>query len=153
PDLVFCPWEEDANQDHAALGSATRVAAMHGACFLPLDTPFAPPKQILQYALDITARNFRPDGFVDVGDVLFDLLEMNNVFDEIYAASPGWPGALGRATLTDHRQGDRRITVNAQSEFMYGRALVRGTQCGTRYAEAFASYRSVPADSNLLARI
>jgi hypothetical protein len=42
PDLLFCPWEEDSNQDHAALGTAARVTALHGACFLPTSSPLNP---------------------------------------------------------------------------------------------------------------
>ncbi|MBA3708240.1 MAG: PIG-L family deacetylase [Planctomycetes bacterium] len=153
PDLVFCPWEEDSNQDHAALGIASRVAAMHGACFLPPDRAYKPPRQILQYALDINARTFRPEAFVDIGGVMFDFLTLNNAFDEMYSTSPGWPDALRRLTVIDHRQGDRSILVHAQSEFILGRSIVRGVQCGARYAEGFARYKSAPADVDLLAQI
>src|SRR5579862_1936758 len=34
PDVVFCPWEEDHNQDHVAVGGAARIAALHGYDFL-----------------------------------------------------------------------------------------------------------------------
>jgi len=153
PDLLFCPWEEDANQDHAALGAAARVAGMHAPCFLPADKRVKLPSQILQYALDLNARSFRPDNFVDTSEVLFDMLQFNNVFDELYSKSPLWPNALRRATITDHQQQDRTITVHAQSEFIHARSVVRGIQCGVRYAEGFAAYKGAAASANLLASI
>ncbi|HYF52572.1 MAG TPA: PIG-L family deacetylase [Planctomycetota bacterium] len=153
PDILFCPWEEDSNQDHAALGTAARVAGMHAPCFLPADRKVKLPRQIFQYALDANARNFRPDAFVNTSDVLFDMLQLNNVFDEIYSKSPLWPNALRRATITDHHGNDRTITVNAQSEYIHARSVVRGLQCGARYAEGFAAYKGAPADADLLAQI
>jgi len=153
PDLVFCPWEEDSNQDHAALGTAARVAAMHAPCFLPADVRVKLPSQVLQYALDINARSFRPEHFVDTSDVLFDMLQLNNVFDEIYSQSPLWPNALRRVTITDHQHDDRTLTLNAQSEFIHARSVVRGVQCGARYAEGFAAYKTAASDVNLLVEI
>jgi LmbE family N-acetylglucosaminyl deacetylase len=153
PDLVFCPWEEDSNQDHAVLGTAARVAAVHGACFLPSTHGYKPPRQILQYGLDIGAKNFRSDIFVDTGEVLFDMLQVNNVFDEIYSKHSAWPNALKRMTVIDHHNKDRTLTLNSQSEFILARSLVRGIQCGARFADAFASCKSAASDVNLLALI
>jgi hypothetical protein len=111
------------------------------------------PKQVFQYALDIKARSFPREAYVNVGDVLFDTLALNNVFDELYSKSPGWPGAMKRATVTDHQNQDRTITINAQSEAILARSVLQGFQCGVRYADAFASYKSVPADEDLLSLI
>lgn len=152
-DVLFCPWEEDSNQDHAALGTAARVAAMHAPCFLPPGKIHKLPRQICQYALDARPRSFRPDVYVDTGEVLFEMLRLNNVFDEIYSASPAWPNSLRRLTVIDHQQQDRTITVNAQSEYLLARSLVRGLECGVRYAEGFAAYKGAAADADLLARL
>jgi hypothetical protein len=56
-------------------------------------------------------------------------------------------------TVTDHHRDDRTLTLNAQSEFILARSLVRGIQCGTRYAEGFATFKGAAADVNLLALI
>ena len=52
------------------------------------------PRQIYQYALDVKARAFRREAYVNVTDVLYDTLELNNVFDELYSQSPAWPDTL-----------------------------------------------------------
>jgi hypothetical protein len=111
------------------------------------------PKQVLRYALDVNARGFRPDHFVDITPVLYDMLELNNVFDELYSTHPLWPNMLRRLTVTDHHNKDRTITVNAQSEAILARSTLQGFQSQCRYADAFATYRHVPASDNLLAQL
>src|SRR5688572_22509840 len=154
PDLLFCPWEEDVNQDHVVIGRAACLAARGGCSFLPPEHALMKlPKQTFQYALDIKARSFRREAYVDVSDVLFDMLALNNIFDELYSKSPAWPNAMRRATVTDHHNADRTITINAQSEAILARSILQGFHCGVRYADAFATYKSAPANEDLLALI
>jgi hypothetical protein len=108
------------------------------------------PRQVFQYALDINARSFPRQAYVNVGDVLFDMLSLNNIFDELYSKSPAWPNMLRRVTVTDHHNHDRTVTLNAQSEAILARSTIHGLQCGVRYADAFAAYKSAPADEDLL---
>ena len=152
-DLLFCPWEEDANQDHVAVGASARIAGIHGACYLPPDRKLKLPEQILQYPLDPSSRSFRPDAFIDTGEVVFDLMGLSSVFDKIYSKHALWPDALRRLTVTDHVNQDRTATLTEQNEYMFALALVRGLQCGARFADGFAAYRQAPADRNLLAQI
>ena len=152
-DILFCPWEEDHNQDHVAVGSAARIAAIHGRCFLSPDAQVKLPGQILQYPLDANSRSFRPDTYVDTGDVVFDLMAVSNVFDEIYSKSPLWPDALRRMTVIDHKNNDRTATMTEQSECMFALSMVRGLQCGKRFAEGFAAYTNCPVDCQLLAQL
>ena len=154
PDVLFCPWEEDQNQDHVVIGRAACLAGRGGYSFLPPEHALMKlPRQVFQYALDIKARSFPREAYVDVSDVLFDMLTLNNVFDELYSKSPAWPNALRRATVTDHHNADRTITVNAQSEAILARSTLQGFQCGVRYADAFATYKAAPASADLLGLI
>jgi hypothetical protein len=152
-DVLFCPWDEDHNPDHTAMAISAKAAGTHGASFLPRDRAVRLPKQIFQYALDAGNKSFRADRFVDTGSVLFDFLELNNVFDVIYSKSPLWPGQMRRCTVTDHHNSDRTATLNGQSEFIFSRSVVQGLQCGVRYADAFSTYRGAVAESDMLAII
>jgi hypothetical protein len=111
------------------------------------------PKQVVRYALDINARAFRPDAFVDISPVMYDTLELNNVFDELYSKSPAWPNMLRRVSVTDHHNKDRTITCHAQSEAILARSTLQGFQSQCRYADAFSHYRHAPVHENLLAQI
>jgi LmbE family N-acetylglucosaminyl deacetylase len=153
PDILFCPWEEDHNQDHVAVGSAARLAGTHGRSYIKPDTRMKLPSQIFQYSLDANARNFRPDYFVDTGTVVFDLMELSSVFDMIYSKHPLWPDALRRLTVTDHHNNDRTATFTEQNEYMFAMSIVRGVQCGARYAEGFSVYKPAASGQNLLAEL
>jgi LmbE family N-acetylglucosaminyl deacetylase len=150
-DVLFTPWEQDINQDHVVIGRAGCLAGTGAYSFLPPEhATMKLPAQVFQYALDIKARSFPHEAYVDVSDVLFDMLELNNIFDELYSTSPAWPNMLRRATVADHHNADRTITINAQSEAILARSTLQGFQCGVRYADAFAVYKAAPADQDLL---
>lgn len=154
PDLLFAPWEQDVNQDHVVIGRAACLAGTGAFSFLPPQHAMMKlPTQVFQYAMDIKARTFPHEAYVDVSDVLYDMLVMNNVFDELYSKSPLWPNAVKRITVTDHHNQDRTITLNAQSEAILSRSVLQGFQCGVRYADAFAIYKPAPADQDLLSLI
>jgi hypothetical protein len=110
-------------------------------------------RQVFQYTLDVKARPFPRQAYVNIGDVMYDMLEMNSVFDELYSKSPAWPNMLRRVTVTDHHNRDRTATLNAQSEAILARSTLQGIQCGVRYADAFATYQPAPADEDLLSLI
>jgi LmbE family N-acetylglucosaminyl deacetylase len=153
PDVLFVPWEDDSNQDHVAMGAAARIAGMHGPCFLPPDAKVKLPQQIYQYALDVKAKAFKPDHYVDVTSVMFDLLDLTRCFDELYSKHPLWPSCLHRMTVVDHVEGNRKVVMNTQHEYMLSMALLRGMQSGVRYAEGFSAYKAGVADNNLLSQI
>ena len=150
PDVVFCPWEEDHNQDHVAIGSAARIAALHGYDFLDPSIKFKQPRQVLHYPLDANT-SFRPDTFVNTEDVLFDLMKLSSVFDQMYSKHPMWPDSLRRLTVTDHYNEDRTATFTRQNEYMFALSIVRGMQSGVRFAEGFKSYKSSTVGEQLLA--
>jgi LmbE family N-acetylglucosaminyl deacetylase len=148
-DVVFCPWEEDHNQDHVAVGAAARIAALHGYDFVADDAWTKKPHQVLQYPLDANT-SFRPDTFVNTEDVIFDLLKLSSVFDHLYTKHKDWPDAVNRMSVTDHVNKDRSATLTRQNEYMLGLALVRGVQCGERFADGFKAYNSVSVGKQLL---
>ena len=154
PDLLFTPWQEDINQDHVVIGRAGCLAGTGAFSFLPPEHALLKlPMQILYYALDVNAHTFRPDAFIDTTPVLYDMLEMNNVFDELYSKHPMYTRMLRRLTVTDHHNNDRTITLNGQGEAILARSTLNGFQSQCRYADAFATYKHAPASQNLLAEI
>jgi hypothetical protein len=141
PDILFYQWEEDSNQDHVALGTATRVVGNHRHCFLD-DSPHPRPREIYAYAADTQAMNFRPDTFVDVGEVIFDLLRLTRLFDEIYAGGSG--AQVSVSTLTDHTMGDAVVHLTPHTEQKWTLCRLYGLASGVRYAEGFSAYKRVP---------
>ncbi len=149
PDILFCHWEDDNNQDHVALGEASRIAAIHGACFLPHPpSVFHVPAEIYRYRVDCQARNFAPDIFTDVTDVLYDLLERCALFDRIYARHI--PSAVRHFSVVDHRQEDREVELSWHTEQKFASCLLNGYECGARFAEGFRVYKGAAAGSSLL---
>ena len=141
PDILFYQWENDSNQDHVALGAATRVVGHHRPCFLD-ESRNPGPREIYAYAADSQAKGFRPDTFVDVGEVVFDLLRLCTVFDEIYAVHSG--GQVVVSTITDHMLGDAEVSLTHHTEQKWAICRLAGLAAGVRYAEGFWAYRRVP---------
>lgn len=141
PDILFCHWEDDSNQDHVALGAATRIAAMHQACFQPPEEAdsLKDVRGLFQFEIDFQTHNFMPDTFVDVGDELHDVIEITNQFADLYASKP--PGTGPRhVSLTDHRRAGRQVGMVPYTEEKYAHAVLYGIRTGCRYAEGFHSY-------------
>jgi hypothetical protein len=106
------------------IGRAACLAATGAYSFLPPKHALMKlPRQVFYYALDIKARSFAHEAYVNVSDVLFDMLTLNNIFDELYSTSPLWPNMMKRVTVTDHHNQDRTVTLNAQSEAILARSV------------------------------
>ncbi len=149
PDILFCHWENDNNQDHVALGEASRIAAIHGACFRPHPPGLYPvPAEIYRYRVDCQARDFAPDIYVDIEHELYDLLESCTWFDRMYSAHV--PSATRRFSAVDHRAGDRAFELSWHTEQKFASSLLYGYECGTRFAEGFRTYRGATAGASML---
>ena len=133
-DVLFCHAEDEDNQDHTALGAASRIAALHGECFVKDEPDIQWPWEVYQYTTGWQARTFSPDTFVDVTETLFDALAICNNFDEIYANGK-YP--TKHLTVTDHTMSDRTAALNPHARFKFAQAISFGTGC---YAEGFAAY-------------
>ena len=151
PDILFCHAEDDSNQDHVALGTASRVAAMHGACFLKPDSDYRPPREIMQCRSAWQTNNFRPDTFLDVADVALDLMEILNVFDTIY--NKGMPSPLYEISVTDHVLGDRTVGLTGHTMHKFATCVDEGKQCGARYAEGYMCYKRAAVGAELLTQL
>ena len=155
PDVLFCHWEDDSNQDHVALGAAARIAAMHSSCFRP---PEEGPKakytrEILRFETDSQTRNFVPDTFVDVTDELYDALEVAGLFADLYARTPPGTGPHRRVSLIDHERQERRVSLVHYTEEKLAHAILCGLESGCRYAEGFRSYRRDHVSRTALAQL
>lgn len=149
--IFFCHWENESNQDHVALGAASRIAAMHANCFkAPKLLSGKLPREIYQFRIDRQTKHFIPDTYVNIGDVVFDLLEICTICEDIMfkdAMKSPW------LTVTDHLQENRSIRMTKLSEEKFAHTLIDGANCNTRYAEGYKSYLSRPIASQLLAQI
>ena len=152
PDIVFCQWEQDNNQDHVAAGEAARIAAIHGACFLSHPPGAYPvPSEIYHYRGDAQTRNYRPDTYVDVTSVLHDLLQRCSLFDNIYGKHI--PSATRRVTVVDHLAVDRTVALSWHTEQKFATSLTDGYQCGVRFAEGFHAYQARCVGRQALAQL
>ncbi len=69
PDVLFCHYQEDTNQDHVVLGLTTPVAAMHNACFAE---GYGGPREIYKFKTDAQTLNFTPDTYVNITNEIWD---------------------------------------------------------------------------------
>jgi len=132
-DILFSHAEDEDNQDHTALGAASRIAALHGECFADDKGNIKWPREVYQYTTGWQAKGFRPDTFVDVTETLFDVLEICATFDHIYARGK----APARMTVTDHEMGGRKLVLTDHTRFKFAQSIAWGAGC---YAEGFIAY-------------
>ena len=151
PDLVFCHAEDENNQDHTALGAATRIAVQHGECFVPAsrgEFPFC--NEIYQYTTGWQATSFAPDMTVDISDVAFEVFELCNNFDDIYQRVHGSPKPARLLSVTDHALGDRQCALSGHARYKFAQSLVFG-QGG--YGEGFKAYTRMPLEYRRLGKL
>ena len=149
PDILFCQWEDDSNQDHVALGAAARIAAFHGHCFRGGGGGGGGG------GVDTQARNFTPDVYVDITAEMHDLLDLCALFAALDAPGAG-AGASAYArhyTLTDHRAGDRQVPLTLHTVQKFADCVTDGRRCGVQFAEGFRAYRTRPVGEQRLGRI
>ncbi|MFB3881098.1 MAG: PIG-L deacetylase family protein [Armatimonadota bacterium] len=149
PDVLFCHHPVDTNQDHVALGQATPVAAMHGACFV--GPGFHVPDEIYRFTTGTQTLEFEPNTYLDVGASIADVLEILGAIDAIYAKESGESPV--RITVAGPDLDQRTISLTAHALDKFALCVTYGFRCGVGYAEAFASYPSRPPGPNLLDRL
>ena len=119
PDIVYCPFRGDNNQDHRAVFDATRVAARPSAATfvkrlymyeVPSSTEQSPPLQ---------ENAFLPNYYVNITDHIDKKIEAYKCYETESRAFP-------------HPRSEEGIRVLAQK---------RGTEIGFNYAEAFVMLR------------
>ncbi len=107
PDLIYVNYPDDAHQDHRAVANATIAACRYS-------------KRVLFYE-DYTTRNFEPNVFVDIADVLDKKIELL----KIHRSQVEKPYPTGLDML----------------ESVHSIASFRGFQGKVKYAEGFVALR------------
>ena len=175
PDLtVFHNRFEPAPSDHATVGYIAERAVRDATRLLNRYVPFSQE----MYAFEVYPRisEFQPDMFIDITDVIAEVAQWPNYFDEIYA------GALDRRTQSSVSEanrkpkasvnevnrkgegspraqiwldfhGEREIPLWTHGDMKLVTAGFRGWQCGVRYAEAYMSLDKRVIDRRLLQEI
>jgi hypothetical protein len=143
PDILFFPWFEDTNRDHWKTGLVGLYGCMRAACFLARRTRVAAEA----YAYELGSnqcRNFRPEIYFDISAVFPELIALPLEFDRIYAGAPDAASADPvLAEIEDLRAG-QTYALSHHARLLYALALIRGSECGARYAEAFHAYHRRP---------
>jgi len=147
PDILFLQWFDDTNRDHWKTG----IAALYG-CLRAYDYVHHPVQiasEAYAFELDSQCRNFQPEIYFDITGVLPDLMRVMPEFDRIYAGQLGVePRDPVVARYTDSRSGETLdLTVHARHKL--ARAIIRGGECGARFAEGFHAFRRKPVQRAL----
>jgi len=107
PDMVFCNYHDDIHQDHRAIASGSASATRY-------------VKKVLSYEVP-TTRNFQPDVFMDIADVLNDKLKLLKLHS-----------SQVKKTRVPH------LTILESAKSC---ANFRGYQARVKYAEGFKAMR------------
>ncbi len=140
PDVtVFHNRYEPAPSDHATVGFIAERAVRDATRVTNTYVDFSGE----MYAFEVYPRlsQFRPDVFVDITDVIGEVAQWPNYFDEIYAGDihrKGPPGGPRASTWLDCC-GDEPIPLWTHGDMKLVTAAFRGWQCGARFAEAYMS--------------
>lgn len=139
PDLtVFHNRFEPAPSDHATVGYIAERAVRDATRLLNRYVPFSQE----MYAFEVYPRisEFQPDVFIDITDVIAEVAQWPNYFDEIYAGALDRKGkGSPRAKIWLDFHGENEIPLWTHGDMKLVTAGFRGWQCGVRYAEAYIS--------------
>ncbi len=141
-----------APSDHATVG-AIAEHAVRSANLLLGGLAVRYGREMYAYEVN-PQRDFRPDIFIDISDVLKEVVDSINFFDALYAESPyakGWAGKM-RSTLKIHSTG-QELALGCHAETKISGALFRGKQCGLHFAEAYRAVDPMPLGRRLLEKI
>jgi len=140
PDVtLFHNRYEPAPSDHATVGYIAERAVRDATRILDTYVDFS--QEMYSYEVYPRISEFQPDVFIDIGDVIAEVAQWPNYFDEIYAgASPERLAHAGpRAWLKLDFQGEQEIPLWTHGDMKMTTAAFRGWQCGARFAEAYMS--------------
>ncbi len=138
PDItLFHNRFEPSPSDHATVGYIAERAVRDATRLLDTYVDFSQE----MYAFEVYPRisQFRPDVFIDITDVIAEVAQWPNYFDEIYAGdihNPR-PSAGPRAHIRLDLHGEQEIALWTHGDMKLATAAFRGWQCGARYAEAY----------------
>ena len=154
PDLtLFHNRYEPAPSDHATVGYIAERAVRDATRLLNTYVPFS--QEMYTYEVYPRISQFQPDTFVDITDVIGEVAQWPNYFDEIYAGTihDPRPDPGPRARMWLDVWGDEPIPLRTHGEMKLVTAAFRGWQCGARFAEAYMSPDKRPVARGLLQQI
>ena len=142
---------ERAPSDHSIVGVLAEQAVRNADTILGgLTVSYA--KEMYAYEID-PQREFRPDVFIDIGDVLPSVIETINFFRKLNGEVPRFQSA-GRTDATIKiNPGGEELPLTAWGEIKLCTARVRGLQGGVRFAEAYKSLDGQTVGKRLLEQI
>ncbi len=80
---------------------------------------------------------FQPDTFIDISDVIEEVVEIPGYFDRLYGEYP--PSEKAGAAKSKIKIAEKEIILYTHGELKLSTAKLRGFQCGAGYAEAYMS--------------
>ncbi len=128
---------ERAPSDHSTVGALAEQAVRNADTILGgLNVSYG--KEMYAYEVD-PQREFRPDVFIDIGDVLPSVIETINFFRKLNAESPRGQSAGRIEATVKISPGGEELPLTAWAEIKLCTARFRGHQSGVRFAEAYKS--------------
>jgi len=154
PDItVFHNPFEPKPSDHATVGYIGERAVRDATRILNTYVPFSEE----MYTFEVYPRisEFKPNIFIDITDVIGDVVQAVNYFDEIYAGNlhNPQPHAGPRAKIWIDKWGSDPIPLWPHGDMKLATAAFRGWQCEARYAEAYMALDPRPLGKRLLEQI
>jgi len=162
PDLtLFHNRYEPSPSDHSTVGYIAERAVRDATRVLDTYVPFSQE----MYAYEVYPRNFDfvPDTFINITDVIAEVAQWPNYFDEIYAGDihqkkdPNMKSTHGltgpRTEIRSEVLGEEPVPLWPHGELKLYTAAFRGLQCGARFAEAYMSLDKRVLGSGLLQQI
>jgi LmbE family N-acetylglucosaminyl deacetylase len=142
---------ERAPSDHSVVGALAEQAVRNADTILGgLTVSYG--KEMYAYEID-PQRDFRPDVFVNIGDVLPAVIKTINFFRKLNAESPQ-AQSVGQIEATMKIfPGGEELPLTAWAEIKLCTARLRGNQCGVRFAEAYKALDSHAIGNRLLQQI
>lgn len=140
-----------APSDHSTVGILAEQAVRNADTILGgLTVSYG--REMYAYEVD-PQREFRPDVFIDISDVLKPVIETINFFRKLNAESPQ-SQSVGRldATMKVYPSGEE-LPLTAWAELKMCTARVRGHQCGLRFAEGYKAMDGHAIGNRLLQQI
>ena len=154
PDITLmhdCSERERAPSDHGTVGLISERAVRSAGTLLGgLSVSYGRE----MYAFEVyPQRDFRPDVFVDISDVLKPVVECINYFGVLYGESPHAKSAgKVESTIKIHSTGEE-LALGHYAAMKLCTAKFRGHHCGLRYAEAYKALDPAPLGRRLLQSI
>jgi len=147
PDItVFHNPYEPSPSDHATVGYIAERAVRDATRVLGTFVPFR--QEMYAYEIYPTISQFKPNIFVDISDVIGQVVERVNFFDEqIYGE------ARPRAKIWIDKSGEQPIPLWTHGDMKLVTAGFRGWQSHARYAEAYTALNQYPVGKRLLHQI